>query len=214
MSLSFLWNFFLGYVIIELEGFNLNGFLNMAAQSGIEIKQVRRTSYTVVQALVTSKNFFDLRHLAGRWNITVRETKRGGTLGLAGHARKRLALVIGIVILLVCVWVLSLYVMQIDITGYETISEFAIYDQIEQMGVHEGMLKSDIDVEAIAEGLKDAFPKIVYANAYFNGVNLAVEVVEGELPPELDPVGREADIISKKDALIMKVVAKTGGKPP
>jgi len=210
MSLSFLWNFFLGYVIIELEGFNLNGFLHSAAQNGIEIKQVRRVSYTGMEALVTSKNYFAIRRLAAQWNITVRDKRRGGSLGLAGMARRRIALLIGIVLLIGAVWVMSLYVMRIDITGFETVSEFAIYNEIREMGVREGMLKSDVDLETVAEGLKDTFPKIVYANAYFNGVDLTVEVVEGELPPELKPIGREADVISKKDALVMKVIAKRG----
>ena len=142
--------------------------------------------------------------------IQLKVLRAGGILKLADFCRRRKFLVIGAAVLAVVLFVLSLFVWKIEINGTETLNEFMIYQAITEQGVHEGMQKSEIDLHALNRSLLDKFPKIVYANLYFNGVNLVVDIVEGIDVPKMVVEDRAADVVAKADALIEKVTPIKG----
>ena len=57
------WNYLLGYVMIQVEGQGIERFVNLSLQNGIGIWGVRRKSRLTITAYVTLEDFYKLRPL-------------------------------------------------------------------------------------------------------------------------------------------------------
>jgi similar to stage IV sporulation protein len=204
-----MWNFLTGYVMIRVEGLSLERFLNMAADAGVKVYDVRRASYTVLHAMVNPSGLKKLQ-LATPDKYTVTVSKSAGlTVGLRRLARRR-ALMIGLVLVMLAAVAASLFVWEIRVTGIDVREAKALTAELEQFGIYPGAFKGNLDLKKAETKLIISHDELAWVNIRISGVVAIVKVVPAEQPPEMVDDSRACNIVAKKDAMIESVTALMG----
>ena len=202
------WNLLAGYVIVEARGLGMERLLNRATAAGIRMEQVERRSYTVLRMRVSLPGYLRLKKLAeGLCPLQV--LRAGGMTRAFLFIRKRWWLAAGCAAVILAMGILSSFCWNIRIEGLETINEYDVYQTILENGGGEFTPKSTIDLEKISLALRMKYPKLSYAHASFDGVELVVRVAEGSLPPQIRST-EPATVYAKKAGVIEKITVLEG----
>jgi len=204
-----IWKFMTGYVMIRVEGLSLEKFLNMAAQSGIIVYDVRRVSYTVLRGVLSARGYCKMcRVVPDKYRITA-EKKAGVPFGFM-RLWGRKALLIGLVCLGVAVFAASFFVWDVRVKGIEKREAIALIKEVQPLGVFVGAYKGGVDIKDVETRLMVDHDELAWVNLRFKGVVAEIEVVPAEPPPEMVDETRPCDIVATKDALIESVMALKG----
>ena len=204
-----LWNFLTGYVMIRVDGLSLEKFLNMAAEAGVRVSDVRRASYTVLYAVVSPRDLKKLQSVAPeKYTVTVRKSA-GLAVGIKRLLRRR-ALIIGLALVLLAAVAASFFVWEVRITGIDTREAIALKNELIEFGIYPGAFKGNIDLRKTETALIISHDEFAWLDIKFSGVAALVTVVPAELPPEMVDSSRPCNIVAKKDALIESVTALAG----
>ena len=85
------WNYFLGYVVISVNGLSLEKFINLCVSRGIKLWGIRRISYTSLTAKIGIRDFKSLPPIVRRVGCRVKIIdKRGFPFGIRFRHRKML----------------------------------------------------------------------------------------------------------------------------
>ena len=76
-----------GYVIVELEGLGLEGFVSAAAVRGVKFMDTVRISYSTIVSKIPAFSYFKLKSMNSR--VKIRVIKFGGFPGALIYARQR-----------------------------------------------------------------------------------------------------------------------------
>ena len=126
--------------MIRVEGLTLERFLNLAAQSGIEVMSVRRASYTVLSAVVSASGYRKLKSVTPeKYTVTV-EKKGGIPIGFK-RLTLRIALLIGLLLAAAAIFAASLFVWDVRVSGLEYRPAAALKDELAEMGICPGAYK-------------------------------------------------------------------------
>ena len=111
----------------------------------------------------------------------------------------------------VILYSLSLFIWDIQIQGnrrytYETVTDF-----LQDREITWGMLKSQVDCQALESALRDYFPEITWAAARISGTRLLISVKENEALSQI-PEKQETpcDVVASKDGIISSIVVRQG----
>ncbi len=204
-----IWKFIGGYVMIRVEGLSLERFLNIAAQSGIMVYNVQRVSYTVLRAVLSAHGYHKMcRVVPDKYRITT-EKKAGVPFGFKWLSGRK-ALLIGLACVSVMVFVVSLFVWDVRVTGIEKREAIALTREMQSLGVFVGAFKGGVDIKAIETRLMVEHDEFAWVNLRFKGVVAEIEVVPAEPAPEMVDETRPCNIVATKDALIESIVALKG----
>lgn len=204
----FVWKL-LGYAEIAFTGLRLSTLLNRIAEKGIALRKVQRASYTRMTAIVPGYALRSAARDAQELCVQMEVLRTGGLVRAVAFFRRRWWLAAGLLLALIFVCILSSFCIMIEINGLQTINEFAVYDVLTEYGAGRFVPKSEIDLENMELALRTRFDKISYANAWFDGVKLVVQIDEGQLPPALlddTPVS----IAAEKSGVIVSITVGEG----
>ena len=79
------------------------------------------------------------------------------------------------------IYVMSLFIWQIDIDGNSKYTDELILQALAQMNVKTGCQKSEIDLPEIEEDLRIMYNEITWVSASITGTKLQIELREGDL---------------------------------
>ncbi len=204
-----IWKLIAGYVMIRVDGLSLEKFLNIAAQAGVTIYDVRRVSYTVLRASLSAHGYRKLKKVVPeKYSITV-EKKAGAPFGYKRLSARK-ALLIGLAVLGIAVLIASLFVWDVRITGIEKREALKLAKELQTLGVSVGTYKGGVDLKQIETRLMVDHDEFAWVNIKFKGVVAEIEVVPAIPAPELVDDSRPCSIVASKDALIESVTALNG----
>ncbi len=83
----------------------------------------------------------------------IKEVKKTGVPFFLWKLRKRYILLLGMLLMFLAVWGLSLFVWELDVHGNETVSSQVILEALEELGVGIGSFGPSIKSEAISNDL-------------------------------------------------------------
>jgi similar to stage IV sporulation protein len=204
-----MWNFLTGYVMIRVDGLSLEKFLNMAAEAGVRVYDVRRASYTVLHATVSPRGLKKLQSIAPeKYAVAVRKSA-GLAVGMKRLMRRR-ALIIGLALVLLAAVAASFFVWEVRVAGIDARDAIALKEELITFGIYPGAFKGNIDLRGTETTLIISHDEFAWIDIKFSGVAALVTVVPAELPPEVVDDSRPCNIVAKKDALIESVTALSG----
>lgn len=207
-----LWNYFKGYVIIRIEGFALEKFLNLLVKEEIFVWDIIRESNTCIYAKVSKRNFVQLKKIIKKVSCRIEIIDKKGIPFWLLKMKKRKFLVIGATLALVAIYFLTSFIWTIEVMGNEKVSTNSILRQLKEVGVQEGEWKYKFDEEELENHLLFTNEEFNYAKINFVGTKVKVEVVEREeLPPE-ENTSTPTRVIAQRDGIVQKVLAY-GGVP-
>lgn len=197
---SKLWNYLRGYVIISIEGFNLERVINRAAKLGLW--SVKRESYTRLTACARLGAYRELRSYE---SIRVTLIKKSGVPVWFLPLRGRTAFFIGAALFMALVLSGGLFVWDISILGADKVSVAEITVMLEEYGIKRWAFIPDLEFKEVETRLM-LEPDIAWASVKADGVEIKVEVVEAERKQVRVP----GDIIAREDAIIRKMTVVNG----
>jgi len=215
----FIINFFrylFGTVVFVISGNFPERFLNLCAGRDILLWDIKKIDGEI-RAEILAKSYKKLRPIAKKTRSRLRITRKKGLPFKTRRYKKRYGLFVGAGMFAVFLYVLSLFVWNIEIYGNSEVDTQSIRAALEYYGVKNGVLKGAVIPSVIEQSLILEFPKISKIAIIQKGSTLKLEVREGisgdGIVPSSDPchlVAARAGIIENVKALEGQMVKKKG----
>lgn len=204
-----IWNYLRGYVIIEIWGFSVERFMNLATHKGIYLWDIQKKG-TITEMKVSIEGFKLLKECARKTKCKVRIIEKKGWPFVAHRYRKRRLFVLGILLCFSIIYLLTSFIWVIDIQGNERISKEDILLSLEKQEITVGILKGKIRTEEIKQILMEENPEIAWVTAHIKGTRLFIEFVETVPQPEFLDLHIPCDIIADKKGVIISIATSLG----
>ncbi|WP_069649330.1 sporulation protein YqfD [Caloranaerobacter ferrireducens] len=205
-----IWNYFRGYVIIKIEGLTLERFINLSIAKGIYLWDIVRYDYTTLEAKVGLKGFKALREVVRKVGCRVYIIEKKGFPFLVHKLKYRKMLAFGFAIAVGIIVFLTSFIWEIEVIGNKNIDSKLIIDYLAKMDVKPGISKSEVDIPELKRSILRDIENISFVNMEIIGTKLLVEVKERDIIPPAIKEDVPCNIVAKKKAVIVKVIAKNG----
>ncbi len=205
-----LWNYFRGYVIITIEGYFLEKFINICIHREIFLWDIKRHGSRKMTLKISINGFKMLRPIALKTKCRVRIAKRVGLPFIKHRYKKRKTFLIGAVACIVLFYIMTSFIWSIEISGNKKINSDFIMEKLSESGVKQGVLKYKIDTKKVVSDLMLKIDKLGWVGVSVKGTKLKVQVDERIMPPKLVERDKPCDIVAKRDGIIKSVISKTG----
>lgn len=196
-----------GYVVIRLKSANCEKIINLLRKKGIRMWDVEKNEDTVKFKI----SYEDYK----KYEEILRETK-SETVNKKGLAFKfsklkvRKGFVAGLFILLVCLYVISSLVWNVEIVGTNNVTAKNIVKVLEDNKITMPIAHSSLKPKKIETMLYKNFDNFKFIEVYIEGSNLIIFVREKEAEKAEIKSTDPSSIISTKNAIVNKVIAKSG----
>lgn len=124
--------------------------------------------------------------------------------------KRRVPFALGFLLFSVMLYILSLFVWEVKVTGENKLVADSILKKIEKDYVPLGTLKADINCMKLEEALRKEFDQISWISCELKGTGLTVYLEEGMPPQKAIDENAVGDLVASKDALITKMVTRQG----
>lgn len=199
-----------GYVIILVEGYFTERFLNICTRRQLFLWDVKRSSDTTMTLKMSIKGFKMLRPVAKKTHSRVKIISKNGMPFVINRYKKRKAFVLGALLFLVLINLVASFIWDIDVTGNKEIGRSEVIRELDGLGIKTGTLKFKVDPNKIANELMLKIDKLAWVGFEIKGTRVLVTLKERVMPPELVPKNIPCDIIAERDAIISSIVVKDG----
>ena len=155
-------------------------FVNLCRNNGIELRHLVRRE-NAIQMEIDAENFKKLRPLVRKTHVKIHILNRHGPAFFFYRQKRRWWFLLGMTVFAGMIYMLSLFVWQIDIDGNRKYTDALILQALAQMDVKTGCRKSEIDLPKIEEELRIMYNEITWVSASIAGTKLQIELREGDL---------------------------------
>jgi similar to stage IV sporulation protein len=199
-----------GYVIIIVEGFFIEKFINICARRRILLWDVRIQKERRVTARMSISGFRLIRPVARKTGCKVRLLKKTGLPFVFNKYRRRKAFFAGAVLFFILLNVLASFVWSIEITGNERLDTAFLENALAENGIRTGAFKYRIDTRGAVDRMMLEIDRISWISISIKGTKVRVQIREREDIPEIVPRHIPCDIIALRDGIIRQVTATEG----
>ena len=155
-------------------------FVNLCRNNGIELRHLVRRE-NAIQMEIDAENFKKLRPLVRKTHVKIHILNRHGSAFFFYRHKRRWWFLLGMTVFAGIIYILSLFVWQIDIDGNCKYTDALILQALAKMDVKTGCRKSEIDLPKIEEELRIMYNEITWVSASIAGTKLQIELREGDL---------------------------------
>lgn len=205
-----IWNYFRGYVIIKIEGFTLEKFINLAISKNIILWDITRVDYTTLSAKVSTAGFKELRDVVQKVGCRVNVIEKKGYPFLVSKFKYRKMLFIGAILSISLVIFLTSFIWSIDVIGNERIKDEEIIKVLQSLEISEGIRKSTAKKADISNTLLLSIQELSFANIEIRGTKMIIEVRERSLAKIEIEKDVPCNIVALRKAVIEKIIVKNG----
>jgi len=198
-----------GYVRLQVTGFGIERFLNMAAYRGVYLWDVERTPEGV-HVNVSIKGFKRLKGCGRKTKCRTKIIEKNGLPFLIHRYRKRKLLLGGFIFFILSMFVLSSFIWRVEIVGGQEISHETVLDFLENHGLHTGVFKHTIDARGLTRELLNEFHQLSWADINTRGTRTTVMIAEAI--PRQPVIDRQtpAHVVATQDGLIIGIATSSG----
>ena len=155
-------------------------FVKLCRNNGIELRHLIRKE-NAIQMEIDAKSFKKLRPLFRKTHVKIHILDRQGPAFFFYRHKRRWWFLLGMMVFAGMIYILSLFVWQIDIDGNRKYTDALILQALAKMDVKTGCRKSEIDLPKIEEELRIMYNEITWVSASIAGTKLQIELREGDL---------------------------------
>ena len=198
------------YKSITVEGNNPERFVNLCLVKRIHLRKIKIISAKEVSLDIRTADFFQLQEVAGgRYRIRV-DADRGHFHRLKSIIKKK-SLIAGLFVFAGILFYQSLFISEIEVLGYESISEQSLIKSLESAGLYEGCRKS-VELEKVKLHLYDEFDNIAWIGIKYKGNLAQITIAETDYLYEKDAVAetKPCNIVAARSGYINSVDPEEG----
>ena len=199
-----------GYINIYVEGFFIERFINICISKKIMLWRLSRENSTSLTARISIDEFKKIKDVAKRTKCKVKIKDKKGLPFLMKKYRKRKIFAITLLVIAILIFGLTRFIWNIDIICNGTINENEILDLLKSNGIYEGTYIKKINIDKIINNICLERDDISWVGIEVKGTNLIVNVVKSEIKIQEIATDEPCNIISDKDAVILKISSQNG----
>lgn len=203
------WNYLRGYVIIEVKGFSVERFLNLAAHKGIYLWDIEKTD-SGISVKVSIKGFKMLKSAAKKTKCHIRIDKKAGFPFVMHKYRKRKILAMGILFFIITLYFLSSFIWSVEISGNKRIKMEDLKSYCLEKRLKPGTYKNNLDLRQIEKDFLNKFSDISWIAISTKGTKAKIELTETIVKPKIVDRNTPCDIVASKNGLIVSIVTNAG----
>ena len=197
-----LWNYLRGYVIIIVDGFFTEKFINICAHRNILLWDVKVQSDRTFTMRMSIKGFRLIRPIARKAKCRVRVLRKTGIPFILNRYRRRKAFFAGALIFIALIYVLSSFIWNVEITGNKRLETAQLEEILANNGIKTGILKYGIDTDNAVSNIMLHMEDISWISITVHGTKAKVQIRERIPVPEIIPMDEPCDIVATKDGMI------------
>lgn len=201
-----------GYVRIRLTGYSPERFLNLCRAHQILLWDLQNQGLHYEMSMSVA-DFKRLRPLLRKTRSRLVLLERHGLPFFLFRYRRRKMFFAGIFFAAAILYSLSFFIWNIHIEGNISLSTEVLLSYLEEEQVVHGMLKKDVDCEAVRTGLRIQFPDIVWVSAEIRGTRLIIRMKENQDSYEAEeekPNDGPQDIVASRDGVLLSILTRSG----
>lgn len=202
--------FIIGKVQISVTGLLTERFLNLCAGNGLELFQLFGCpdGYTCTMSL---SDYKEARRLARKCRVSLHIIKKTGLPFLLHRNRKRKAWVIGLLAGIGVLYVMSLFLWDIQFEGNGYYTDDILMTFLEEQQIRHGIKMSDISCDELEQALRNRYTNITWVSAQISGTRLIIQLKENfglmAIPEEEE---KPSDLVAPSDGTITEIVTRSG----
>ena len=210
MYIAILLRLIFGYVRVEIEGYYIERFINICQNKKILIWNLKREKGVKLFFNIGIKDFKSLKQISRKTNCKIKIIRKKGIPFLLHRYKKRKIFAIFLVIIAFFIYTSSKYVWNVDIKVEENLIIENIEEDLEDLGLKRGILKSKIDTDKLVNEIRLKRNDISWIGIDLKGTNAIVKIVKAQEKPELIDNLDYCNIVATKDGIITGIVAQNG----
>ena len=210
MFLLKLINYIRGYLLVTVDGYFLERFINMCIRGNIFIWDIHKMSSTQMRVKISVKAFRQIRTVARRTKSRVRVYRRRGLPFIVHKYRKRRGILIGLCVFLVMMWYFTAFVSGIEIIGNQIVESEVIEQYLAEFGVRPGRMIRNIDERSVENRLMSTIPELSWVALNIQGSKIFVEIQERAIIPPRIPADVPTNIVASRSGFIEMMNIRSG----
>lgn len=199
-----------GVVVLEIEGFFIERFINLCNTQNIKIWDVEAIRNGSICVKTDKANFKDVKKVAKKAKCKLKIKKKKGMYFLLFRYRKRRISVVIACIILLALIVLSTFVLRVDIRGNERIDSNKVLESFKKAGIYVGKNTFFISKRKAIDYVRADIEDIAWVGVDIKGTTVRITVVEKIKSGENVDKDVKGDIISSDSGVITKIIAESG----
>lgn len=203
-------DYFLSSVQIQVTCHSAERFLNICAENGIKFRNVEKINGDEVILTVRVGGCRWIERNAARYGYTVAKIDERGFVFTVEKLKKRYVLIFGLALCAVTLWISSLFVWEINVSGNDEISETEILAELDKLGVGIGTFRPRISQEYISNEMLQRIEKLSFIAVNVTGSHAEVIVREERETPEIESDEKIQNVVAAKSGVITKFTVLEG----
>lgn len=199
-----------GCLLIQICGYSPERFLNLCRNKQIQIWELKPCN-DCYQMYISLQGFRKLKPILKKTSTKATIVRKIGLPFLIHKHRKRKAFAVGVFLCFAIIYILSLFVWDIQIEGNLEITDETILEYLQTNQVKHGMLKKKIDCERISKDIRKKYEDIVWVSVSTNGSFLKIHVKENtDSIKMVQETVKPSDIFAKRGGEIIEIITRSG----
>lgn len=208
---SKIWKYIKGYVIIIIEGFFIEKFINLASNAELKFWDLKRLSLSKIEVKAGIKDFKKIRPIIKKSKCRAELKKKVGIPFFLNRYSKRGYFVIGFVLFLLICFICSLFVWKVEVTGNDKIQVEEVIAQLKECGLNTGKIKYLVNADDVVEQMMIKRDDLAWIGIEIEGTKAEVKIVEKVMIPDMLEE-TPCNIVSDKVGIITTLNVKIGSQ--
>lgn len=198
------------YIVVEVRIGDIEKFINTIWKNKIRIMNLLRFNANLIQFKIPLKDYKQMVKITRESGGKLKIVGRHGIGFLLFRLKNRISILFGIAAFLFCIYYLSTFIWQIDITTEKNIAPYDVRQDLKSIGISPGIRKSNLNVYNIEEKLMQKNNNIMWARARIYGSKLKIKIVERQEIPDIKKNNETGDVMAKKSGQVLRVYTTSG----
>ena len=199
---------------IRLKGTDFIRFLSVCASLEVNFYDIdlqAAESSEPLAAYVKRGDLEKLKEAADKTAVRFDIEKEFGVISFLRHYISRKVFFLSLTAATLFLYILTLFIWRIDISGCVNRSEEEIMAVIASCDISYGMFKNKCDCEKIEEAIRNTYDDVLWVSASINGTGLFVQIKENTyLNDKLALHEGTADLVADRNGKVVSIVTRTG----
>ena len=202
-------NWFRGFLTVRIRGTAPERFINLCCNKKIFLWDLRRIEEDY-QFRISIKNYKNLKPIAKKTGMVPRIIHKHGLPFVLHRNRKRKGFFIGILLCIILVYIMSLFIWDINILGGSKYTPEAMIKFLGHNNIYTGIMKNKINCQEIEETIRLTYKDIGWVSAEIKGTRLIIKITETNMPAPAKIAREPSHIVATKNGIIKNIITREG----
>ena len=210
MFIKIIFSYIIGYLIIEIEGYYIERFINICKNKKITIWNLKRKDEIKLSFRARIQDFRKIIKIAKKTKCKLKIKNKKGLPFIFQRYKKRKVFAFLLITFILLIILSSNFVWNVEIQVEDNQVIENIEEDLKNSGLEVGKLKSKINTKDIINRVRLSRDDIAWMGIELKGTNAIVKLVKSDEKPEIIDESEYCNIVSNKSGIITKINAQSG----